>query len=440
MARRFKWLRISRANLILLTVSLLIAFVIGELVFRWMLFSDSDAFQNMRRPELYASIQHDDYWKLYYEFGGEYKPPTHPHPLLGWVYMFDGNSYMHHEMEHVRGRRPVLLYGDSFAACVEESECFQDLLNRDSAFARENYLLNYGVGGYGVGQSALLCQTTAPRYEKPLVVFSTLTTDIDRTILSVRTGQKPYFDVADGELQLKGYPIEPNPADFFEHNPPEITSYLYRRFLFSRFNFLPYRIRTWLNGKYQFIEKMKAVNGPLLKRVAADLRAAQIDFVFLIFHFEDDMMSPNSEDNWRDQFFKQVLAENDIPYIWSKGILREHRKQHPENSHDAYVIPGNGHPTTLYNQLIADEIKKIALQRAAPAELRRASDSRRYFETWLAAERYDMLQDSALVARMRANAEVQGKTFAAELEWRAVRRVRERMKANRASHGLRVFE
>lgn len=350
-------------NLALLLFSTAITLVIAEYAYRWMLFNGGENYKSMRDPAFFCSDSEDDYWKLYYKFGGEFKPPKNPHPFLGWVGQFDRESYLHFDAIQAHQKRPVLLYGDSFSACVEEADCFEDILNQDSTFTNQNYLLNYGVGGYGVDQAALLCSKTAPHYDRPLVVFGMLTTDMDRTLLSVRTGQKPFLDAENGKLILQGLPIDTNSAHFFEENSISFNSYLYRRFLHSDLNFLPYRISSYLTGKYAFIEEKKEVNTLLLKAVANELRQKQIDFVFLVFHFEDDMMSPKSEDNWRDQHLRAVLKENEIPYIWSKDIIRAHRLAHPENNHDAYIIPGNGHPTTLYNQLISNEIKKIAESR-----------------------------------------------------------------------------
>lgn len=110
-----------------------------------------------------------------------------------------------------------------------------------------------------------------------------------------------------------------------------------------------------------------AVNKLLIEHLVAELRLLKIDFVFLVFHFEEDMMEPTTDDNWRDQFLKKTLADNQIPYIWSKDIIRAHRLAHPENKHQAYILTGNGHPSTLYNQLISDEIKRIALAQPRPA-------------------------------------------------------------------------
>ena len=77
--------------------------------------------------------------------------------------------------------------------------CFEEILNGDPEFSRENYLLNYGVAGYGVDQIYLLFEQSLELYRRPLVVVSLLRTDLDRTILS---DQKPHFEPHEGKLVL----------------------------------------------------------------------------------------------------------------------------------------------------------------------------------------------------------------------------------------------
>ena len=239
-----KWL----VNILILFVSVFIALFVGELAFRAVIFSGSEIFKNLRNPENYASSNNEsDYWKLSYEFGGEYKPPKNPHPLLGWIGNFDRETLMHNDAGKLNNRRPVILYGDSYAQCVAEALCFEDFLNNDSAFLKEHYFLNYGVGGYGVDQISLLYKNTIDKFEKPFVVFSLMNYDIDRSILSVRTGQKPYFEIENDSLVLRGTPINQNPEEFFEENPIKIKSLLFRKFLYSKLNFLP----DWFTSYYK---------------------------------------------------------------------------------------------------------------------------------------------------------------------------------------------
>ena len=71
------------SRFLLVIISVLATFVATELGFRAMLFLDTPYMQRYRDPGLYAYFESDDYWKLYFIFGGKYKPPKTPHPLLG---------------------------------------------------------------------------------------------------------------------------------------------------------------------------------------------------------------------------------------------------------------------------------------------------------------------------------------------------------------------
>jgi len=198
-----KWL----PNLILIIVSTVIALIVVELMMRFILFSDNEAYESLREPSAYAiavdnkyeDFDHEDYWKLVFLFRNR-KNLEDPHPLLGWTGTFNRNNYIHSDAGNLNGRRPVLLFGDSFAQCVDSVFCFQDYLNSDTAFSSEHYFLNYGVGGYGVDQISLLFEQVYDKYDDPFIIFSLLTTDMDRSMISFRDYQKPYFVINKGEL------------------------------------------------------------------------------------------------------------------------------------------------------------------------------------------------------------------------------------------------
>ncbi len=349
-------------KLTLLLLSLLFSFTLAEIGYRIILFNSNPAFDRLKNPKLFADyFSEDDYWKLYYLFDGQSKPPQRPHPDLGWIGNFSWDSYIHNQTEHIGNRRPVLLYGDSFANCTQGVLCFQDLLNSDQAFSKEHYLLNYGVGGYGVDQIFLLFQKSVHHYDDPFVVISLMTFDLDRSILSVRTGQKPYFLIEDSKLELRGIPINPNPDIFFATNPPQIKSYLYRRIIHS--NRIPKQITSLLRRDNDYyISKKIQVNEKIILEIVKELRTNNIDYVFLIFHPHTPGVSTlDDETDWRDSFLKQVLHENSIPYIWSKEVFKQDSKD-GKYSYDDYIIPDNGHPTTHFNRLIAEEIKKYTLE------------------------------------------------------------------------------
>ena len=87
-------------------ISLSVCLALAEFVFRKMIFSKNEAFKNLHNAALYSDYFDDvNYWKLYYLFGGEYKPPANPHPLLGWIGDFDRGTLMHNQIAGAREKR-----------------------------------------------------------------------------------------------------------------------------------------------------------------------------------------------------------------------------------------------------------------------------------------------------------------------------------------------
>jgi hypothetical protein len=312
----------------------------------------------LRRPGLYAQyFSDDDYWKLYYRLGPEFRPPDKPHPLLGWVGGFDRQTYLHDWTPEMRERRPVLLYGDSFAQCTTP-RCFQHYFNEDPQFSRRCFLMNYGVGGYGIDQTYLLFKESVDRYRKPLVIWSLLTEDIDRTILSVRVGQKPYFDLEGGRLVLKGTPIDPDPSRFFREHPPEIPSYFWRavdRTFGDRFAWRREAHARELEAKR---ERKVAIARAILADVVRELRTRELDdAVFLVFVGnwvgESYIMQ---EHDWRLEAILGALKKEKVPVVVTRDIVRADIARTRAKPEDYFR--GDGHPNDRQNALIVAALRE----------------------------------------------------------------------------------
>ncbi len=330
----------------LAAVSLAVSLALAEIAYRVLLASGTAMGQRLRKPTLYADpLSEDLFWLLrhrWYGDRGRFKPPSHPHPLLGWHAAHIGTDYSHREEEKIGTRRPVLLYGDSFAQGMAGVERFQKILNRDPDFARGHYLLNYGVGGYGLDQTYLLFKNSIDRFADPFVVFSFLTMDLDRSVLSVRVGQKPYFEVTGGKLELRGVPVESRPEDFFGARPPRVGSYLLRRL-----GRLP--LVTRMRGERGQEKKMR-VNGAILDAAIAELGARGLDYTILVFHTR---MPFRQGPSWRSSWIRSRLEDHGADYLWCHDILRREAGERPlEDLFDTRFH----HPTTLANQIVARAI------------------------------------------------------------------------------------
>ncbi len=93
----------------------------------------------------------------------------------------------------------VAVFGDSFVfGTVPDGERLPDHLQGLLPGTR---VLNYGVAGYGVDQIALRVaeRATVLQRARAEVVVGLLTTDLDRALLSVRSGPKPHHTDPGGE-------------------------------------------------------------------------------------------------------------------------------------------------------------------------------------------------------------------------------------------------
>lgn len=339
------------ARIVLLLVALAISFGIAEVGLRLFLASDLDAAKDLRKPQHFADFSWEDtYWLLQDSWQQKYRRPKNPHPLLGWAASIDHETYLHDDAKSLQGRQPVLLYGDSFSQTVWQAKSFEDLFNQDPADSESHYLLNYGTGGYGLDQILLSMEKSLHHYEEPFVVFGFMTYDMYRSPLSVRVGQKPYFSLQDGELELRGVPIDMDSDHYFETHPPEVRSYLWRLLLYYQRE--PGAFRSWLRGEDEKMEYKQALNRKILERAKGVLDGSGVDYVFLVFHPKGAFLrEPEPHDLW----LRETLDEIGVPYIWSLDTVRN---AVPDATPNELFIPGNAHPTTLFNEVIAEAISE----------------------------------------------------------------------------------
>lgn len=339
-------------------ILLFISLVASEFIFRALIFSKSNSFKSLRDPGKYSQPCLDDYWKLYYRFNGRYPPPANPHPLLGWVGFFDRETLEHRDFKKSGNKRKVLLYGDSFTMCISDSiQCFEEILNTDTAFTRNNFLLNYGVGGYGVDQMYLLFSQTVDKFKNPFVIINIMPGDMDRGMLEVRTGQKPHFIIENEELKLKGVPIDSNPQHYFEANPPKIISYMWNRFTHSSLN----PNFDSLDASPGIREEMVKVNRKIILQAYSEIKKRNLEYVFVIY---DELY--NREGSWRTDSLQKILTDNNIFYIHTGDLVNEDIASGQFSFYN-YILAVDGHPTSHYNKILCAEIKKYVLSYPAYA-------------------------------------------------------------------------
>ena len=315
-------------------------------------------FPTLREPGSYAHDLSPEYWLLQYRLN-DHKTDGKEARFdagLGWVNALTEPETLRHAGEDTLGdRRPVLLFGDSFAACYggKGKTCFQDLLEASDLGARFA-LWNYGVGGYGFGQIALSCRRAVARSRArdPLVLVGLLVdSDLDRTLLSFRGWPMPQFRRDErGEPAAVARELTPTRDAFLERYGIPITSYALR--------FLKYGTRLWPRDDLRaereaWQREVLEVNGALLRELVADLRAQGVEHAFVLFHGRS-FLRPGSRYQPIEDFLVGELEALGVPYVLSWVPLREDAER-TGRKEDAYWIargPGAGHLTELGNELV----------------------------------------------------------------------------------------
>ncbi len=314
--------RVVRA-LLAASIGLVLGAFLLEFGMRWMIFSDSalarrlgwklrDA-SNFADPNL-----QDDHWKLQYLFLPTDKqgPAETADPECGWTgSRVRPGTYEYKDAAHVGDRRPVLLYGDSFAACNTEPElCFESLLER-SDLSDRYALVNYGAGGYGVDQVYLLLSRTIDQWKdkNPIVVISFLVdNDFDRNALSFRCWPKPRFTLAGGELVSNG-PVDTDPDRFLREHPFSIGSYLLRFLAYNR-RVLPERVRWYLRRDHVRDPLTVELGRKILEQMHVDLAARGLEHFFLSFHGAAGIRQLEGI-RWADELVESASKDLGVPLV-----------------------------------------------------------------------------------------------------------------------------
>jgi hypothetical protein len=309
-----------------------------ELGFRWLLFGTGTAERlggSLRHAAYYADpASEDDFWKLFLLLDRT-QPPVPAktyHPELGWVSQdIDSATLAHSDADRVGARRPVLLYGDSFARCMGEREdCFESLLERTDLTDRY-FVLNHGVQGFGLDQIHLLIDRTVDRYlpQRPVVVVALQLDDaLDRTVLSMRGWPKPRLRVAGDALVIEQTPI-PSIEQYVSERPLHVFSYALR-YLVHGAHVLPRRTAAWIADEFARTEEKQAIDRSILAALVDGLRRRQCEFFVLLFYGEPYLSGAKAPD-WREALVLDFCRERSVPFVSAGRALLDDaaRTGHP---------------------------------------------------------------------------------------------------------------
>ena len=283
----------------------------------------------LREPRRWANHKTELYHRLSARWGDPSRDAIRDdlwkavgHPDLGWVSgSIDPETLAHGDERELNGRRPILLYGDSFARGVgARSTRFQGLCER-SDLAEDHAILNYGLGGYGTDQTYLLLRSTVERYraKDPIVVYSfLLDDDLDRAPLGYKSGVRPRLQpTLDGGVER----VDERccaAEEYFERHPLPRSGYAWR--LLCQWPHWPEPWRVRFSGEQARVERVHQLNRHVFTALKRELDQLGVEWFVLIFHGEK---SATEMDLWapHEAFVLETLEELGIPYVSSRRDL-----------------------------------------------------------------------------------------------------------------------
>ena len=319
----------KRKNLLrktgLALVSLVLSILSAECLLRAFLYVDFLKIPAWRNPALYAGYSDDDaYWELHHHFDGEWYPNSSDmiHPVLGWsqdriragnpLGLFDDTvSRLSSE------KRKILFYGDSYVKGGAESDFQLPVFLTNQM--KNTAVVDFSVGGYGLDQSYLMFTLTHEKARKPYILMVILFDDLDRSILSVRTYQKPYYVLENNLLKLSGVPVDTDPVHYLRTHPPKIRSYL------AGYASQTLRRKSKsLDSYLSRIPEKQQINSAILAQLKRDCLEKQYPLEVVIFYDPTSLQVST----WQERFLKEKLEELQIPYFDTKPILLAYANAH----------------------------------------------------------------------------------------------------------------
>jgi hypothetical protein len=338
----------------------------------------------LRRARCYADYKSDeDYWKLALRFGEvERVPPGMYHPDLGWISDdIDRASLRHAHAGEMRVKRPILLFGDSFARCMTSREdCFEGLIERSDLGARYG-LLNYAVNGYGLDQIHILIDRVLDLYVDldPIVVVGIFVDDdLDRVAARIRNWPKPHYSLVHGALVPDATPV-PTIEAFLAAHPVRIRSYAWRWLLHGSGLFSERMVARWTEDEELMHEK-KELSGRILDEIERGLKARNLEHFYLVFQGEDHL-APDRPPDWRDHTLTEFFARTEAPFVSSAPYLLAAARARGVSPETFFASEGNrsGHYLPEGNAVVFEALRAGLAHRfeSRPASDRAPDSSRR---------------------------------------------------------------
>ena len=210
-----------------------------------------------------------------------------------------------------------------------------------------NDVKNYAVKSYGLDQIYLSYMLTKHQYYGDVIIFGFLLEDLDRIIFKKRNFNKIRYKKINNELLLENYPI-----DLKDNNKKTITFYSYNFFKSLIFLFKNNFDYKKSNCEIDF---KKDLFKYFIKQINQQVELNNQKLIVVTFNFMEDI---GSNENWRYEFIKNFLKEQNVLHLDSKKLIELNMI---DNNYTAirYYSKKDLHLSEFGNEVIFKELTKL---------------------------------------------------------------------------------
>lgn len=235
-------------------------------------------------------------------------------------------------------KKRILILGDSFTFGDELSD------NETYPYYLQQILpswevINFGVRAYGHDQMLIYFREEGAKYKPNIVILGFVFGDAYRNIAEFRSYSKPRFELANGELKLKNYPV-PKPEEFIKQEP-------YRLKTIDLLSIIYQKIRKKAGIRQREAEKITTA---ILDEMVKDIRQIGATPIFLYLPVYKELENLNMPLNQGEKFLITYCINRKVQFLSLRPyFLKEER--------NGINLKKTGHYGSQENKIVAQAIK-----------------------------------------------------------------------------------
>jgi len=267
----------------------------------------------------------------------------------------NNNNYKYHPILSLINKNnpiPINIKDTSNNTIISDETIFYGSSFIDHSYFKRNFPknINYAVKSYGLDQIFQSYILTKHKHYGDTIIIGFLLEDLDRVLFYSRDYEKLRFVKKDNKFSMKNTPIKLDKTIDYE-------------FYFYSYHFLK-SILFLINNDFDYKKSQcsilfkKDLFEFFIQKIKENTKKYNQNLIFITFNFKEDFQH---DLNWRYNFIKEKLKNENIHHIDTKEIILKHKKENKKNI-EYYFSEKDFHYNKIANEIISDEVKNVIMQ------------------------------------------------------------------------------